>query len=83
MFILMLAIHQNVWKLKTLIGQFYFGLPDEQIVLYLTFNATIVFTSATFDKRKAVLNTFYPREQLEFIKSLKIENIISNNDKRL
>lgn len=39
---------------------------------------TIVFISAAFDKGKAVLNTFYSREQLEFTRTFEVENVILN-----
>lgn len=80
-----LAVYYRIWDVKsnTVIGLYANNLPIEQIIYYFIFNAVIVFTMAAFDKAKAVLNTFYPREQLKFSYFFNFKNNSLKNSQHL
>lgn len=80
-----IAIYYRIWDfqpnvvLKICVN----NLPIDQILYYIAFNTIIVFILAAFDKAKAVLNTFHPREQLEFSYNLSFRNDSLKNSQRL
>lgn len=80
------AVRKHVWRLdKNQYMGIYIhdNLMLEDLISHLLLSILIVFASSAFDKSKAILDTFYPREQLEISKSLNFQNNLAINIKRL
>lgn len=80
-------VKNQVWFIKeqqcSPLFLFGYSIKLEDFSRHLVFSTLIVFTSAAFDKAKAVLDIFYPREYLDLRKSVGFIKCFTMNTKRM